>query len=115
MRINWINTIIATLIAAICTWGLWIWGIDDLQKILLAALGGAIVEIGLILGMGVTYDNPRSGSQARMIFIFMVCTTLIASFIYSFFNFSAAGYCIPIGIFCLILFFSAFKIIQTKE
>lgn len=115
MRINWVNAIIATVIAGLLAWWLWIMGLETFQKWLLAGLGGGVIEIGLLGSMGFNYDNPRSGAQVRIVFSLLAVCVFIASCIYSFFYFSPEGYCIPVGIFALLLTLLGVKIYQTKE
>lgn len=114
MKINWINALIATLISGLLAWWLWEMGIDTTQKWLLGALGGGVTWIGLLGGMASVFENPRSGSQVKIILYGMASMTFIASCIFSFFEFSAKGYCIPIGVFALLCISSALKIYRTK-
>ena len=115
MRCNWINAIVATLLAGLLAWWLWTMGIEDLQKWLLAGEGGAIIWIGLLGGMGFTYDQPRSGSQVKIVMFALSTITFGACCVYSFFRFSPEGFCIPLAIFALLLFMLARKVYRTKE
>lgn len=115
MRANWINIIVATLIVGLLAWWLWIMGISTTQKWLLAAVGGFVMEVGLVGTMGFIFENERSGVQAKIVFFLLTVGTFIASFIYSFFNFSPEGYCIPVGLFGLICTYTGVKIYMTKE
>lgn len=115
MKINWINAIIATIISAMLAWWLWTMGEGETQQWLLTFVGGGLTWIGLLGGMGLIYEVPRSGMQARMIMLTMGTVVFVASCIYSFFLFSPVGYCVPVGVFSLICISSAFKIYQSKE
>ena len=115
MRVNWINVLVATCIVGLLSWWLWILGIDTTQKWLLACVGGFVMEVGLLGAMGVESNRERSGIQAKIVFLLMMIATFIASFIFSYFNFSPQSYCIPIGVFCLICTFLGIKTYQSKE
>lgn len=115
VRISWVNCIIATCCAALLAWWLWYMGLMDLQKWLLAALGGFLMEVGFVGGIGLKYNYPRSGIQARIVFMILGFGTFTASVVYSFFLFSAPAYCVPMGIFFLLCLFMAMKIIKSKE
>lgn len=115
MRINWFNIIIATLIVGLLAWWLWVLGIDLTQKWLLSCVGGFVMEIGLIGAMGITYKNNRSGIQTKIVFLILMVSTFITSFIFSFFSFAPESYCIPIGILGLICTYIGIKVYNTKE
>lgn len=115
MKLNWINILLATIIIGLLSWWLWILGIDTTQKWLLSCVGGFVMEVGIIGAMGFSFENVRSGIQTKVVFFILMITTFIASFIYSFFQFSPESYCIPIGIFCLICSYIGIKIYNTKE
>ena len=114
MKINWPNALIATIIAALISWWLWEMGIEPLQKWLLAALGGAVIEAGLLGGMGVAYPYKRSGAQIRVLMFALAVITLGACCIFSFFRFSAQGFCVPVGVFCLIMIAVALRLYRSK-
>lgn len=113
MKISWVNVIIATLISALLAWWLGTMGIDTLQKWLLGGLGGFIIEVGLIGSMGLRYENERSGSQIRIVMSGMAVIGFLASCIYSFFQFSAIGFCLPMGIFVILALFLAKNLYHT--
>lgn len=115
MKINWINAVIATIIGALLAWWLWEMGVEQTQSWLLAALGGGITWIGLLGGMSADFENPRSGSQVKIILYAMATINFLACCIYSFFLFSPIAFCVPVGIFALICLLSALKIYRTKE
>ena len=115
MRINWINCVLASLIAGLLAWWLWTLGITPTEKWLLASVGGFFIEVGFIGSMGIKYEAERSGVQVRMVFSFMAIATFVASCIYSFLLFSPEGYCIPLGIFGILCFLLGLKIYRTKE
>ena len=115
MKINWMNAIIGTMIVGLLAWLLWEMGIDSTQKWLLASLGGAIMEVGVIGGTGINYDNARSGIQVRIISLLTTAVSFSLSAIYSFFDFSVQAYCIPLGIIFLIFLMIAIKIFNTRE
>lgn len=115
MKFNGINAIVATLLSGLLAWWLWSMGINDMQKWLLAGLGGAVMEIGFLFGMGVSYSNPRSGVQVRIVMNALAVITFGACCIYSFFEFSPQGFCIPIGVFAILCSLLAQKIYKTKE
>lgn len=115
MKVNWINIVFASVIVGLLSWWLWVLGIDSSQKWLLSCVGGVVMEVGLIGAMGFSFDNVRSGIQAKIVFLILMVVTLIASFIYSFFRFAPESYCIPVGIFCLICSYIGIKIYNTKE
>lgn len=114
MRINWINAVIATIIGALLAWWLWEMGLGTMQSWLLAGLGGGITWIGLLFGMSASYDNPRSGSQVKIVLYGMSTLVFLASCIYSFFSFSAIGYCVPVGVFSLLCLVSALRVYRSK-
>ena len=114
MKISWVNIIVATIIAALLAWWLWSMGIDTSQKWLLAAMGGGIIELGLIGGMGLIYEHPRSGAQVRIVMLSISTMTFIACCIYSFFRFSAQGFVIPVGIYALLSLMLALKIYRSQ-
>ena len=113
MRPNWINIAVATRLAALLAWWLWIMGIDTTQKWLLAGVGGFVMEVGLLGTMGFNYEAERSGLQVKIVFLFLMMGTFIASVIFSFFNFAPESYCIPIGLFCVICTFTGAKIYSS--
>ena len=115
MRPNWINIVIGTIIVALLAWWLWIMGIEPSQKWLLCFVGGGIMEIGVLGGMGMYYDNPRSGVQVKIVFMLMTTIVFLASCIFSFFTFAPESYCIPMGIFALICAYTSIKVYKTKE
>ena len=115
MKFNWVNALIATIISAMLAWWLWDMGIEDTQSWLLACLGGGLTWIGLLGGMGVKFENPRSGMQAKIMMLTMGTIVFAASCVYSFFTFSPIGYCIPIGVFACLCVSIAWRIYQTKE
>ena len=115
MRIKLVNAIIATLLAFLLSWWLWIMGVDYLQKCLLALLGGFIIECGLLGSLGIEYENPRSGMQVKIICVVMTTLTFLLNCVYSFFTFSVAAYCIPMGIIWIICLLMALKIYNSKQ
>lgn len=114
MKINWINALVATIIAALLAWWLWSMGFDTTQKWLLAGLGGAIIEIGLVGGMAIGFEHPRSGAQVRLVMLSIATVTFIACCVYSFFYFSPQAFCIPIGVYALLSLLVAFRIYRTE-
>lgn len=115
MRCNWLNAVIATLIAGLLAWWLWTMGIDDLQKWLLAGQGGAIIWLGLLGGMGLTFDRPRSGVQVKILMNLLAIATFVACCVYSFFTFTPQAFCIPVTIFALLLIVVANRVYRTGE
>lgn len=114
MKLNIPNAIIATCISALLAWWLWEMGNEDLQKWLLACVGGVFIWIGLLGGMGVSYQYKRSGAQVRLIMLGLATLMTLACCVYSFFTFSAQGFCIPMGI-CFLLFVAlALRIFKTE-
>ena len=114
MKINWVNTIIVTVIAALLAWWLWEMGIGPQQKWLLAAMGGAIVWTGLLGSIGVVYAHDRSGLQIRIVMRSLALIVFVACCIYSFFSFSPIGFCVPVGIFSLLTILAAIRIYHSK-
>ena len=120
MRINFINAIIATIIGALLVWWLWDMGLtddngDNTRKWLLAAVGGGLTWIGLLGGMGVSFDRSRSGAQARIVLLIMAIMVFAASCVYSFFLFSPIGYCVPVGVFALLSISVAYRVFKSRE
>lgn len=115
MKLSVVNAIIATILAGLLAWWLWTMGEEDLQKWLLAAMGGAVIWLGLLGGMGVRFENERSGVQAKIVMFALATITFGACCIYSFFQFSPVGFCVPVGIFSLLCVSTAYKIYETKE
>lgn len=115
MKLSVVNAIVATLLAGLLAWWLWTMGVEDTQRWLLAALGGAVIWLGLLGGMGVSYENERSGVQVRITMFALATITFVACCIYSFFQFSPVGFCVPVGVFALICTSTAWKIYSSKE
>lgn len=115
MKINWVNCIFTCLIVGLLSWLLWKLGEDSTQKWLLAILGGVYMEIGILGATGITYKNPRSGVQVRILSLINFCLIFLISLIYSFFNFSVEGYCIPVTIIFLVFLLISLKIYNSKE
>lgn len=115
MRINIINCVIALLISTLLGWWLWNMGIEDNQKWLLAFLGGGVIALGLVGSMGLSFENERGGALIRIVCTIMSCVVAIASCIFSFFRFSASGYCIPIGVFALLCIFTIVRIYNSRQ
>ena len=115
MKINWISSIIALVLSALLAWWLWLLGIEDIQKWLLACVGGFIMAVGFVFGMGISYPNPRSGVQVRIVMNALGLIAFVASCIYSFFTFSPEGYCIPLGVFLILMLGFANKIYKSGE
>lgn len=114
MKINWSNAIVGTILSGLLAWWLWTMGEDTLQRWLLASLGGFIIEVGMIGSMGIFYTHPRSGSQVRIVMSCLAIIAFIACCIYSFFQFSAIGFCIPMGVFVILGVLLASKIYITE-
>ena len=114
MRINWLNAAVATIIGALLAWWLWEMGVETTQSWLLACVGGTLTWIGLLLGMSSDYDNPRSGTQVKIVLYGMATIVFLASCIYSFFPFTPVGYCVPVGIFALFCIVAALRVYRTK-
>lgn len=114
MKIKVVNTVIAIIISGLLAWWLGTMGIYPMQKWLLGALGGLIVLIGLIGSMGLNFKHSRSGSQVKIVLSGIAVIGFVASSIYSFFMFSAIGYCVPMGIFLVLGLFLAYRIYKTE-
>lgn len=115
MKVNWINILLATVIVGLLSWWLWILGNDIMQKWLLSCVGGFVMEVGLIGSLGISFENVRSGIQTKIVFLILMVSTFITSFIFSFFSFAPESYCIPVGILCLICTYIGIKVYNTKE
>ena len=115
MKINWANSIVALIISALIAWWLWSMGIEDIQRWLLAAQGGLTVAVGLIGGMGISYQHGRSGAQVRMVMSGISLIAFVACCMYSFFTFSPVGFCVPMGVFLAFGLLLASKIYKTGE
>lgn len=115
MKIYWINIVLATIIVGLLAWWLWILGIGTTQKWLLLSVGGFVMELGLVGSIGVASKHERSGLQAKFVFLLLSIVSFIASFIYSYFQFSPESYCIPIGVFCVICTYIGCKTYNSKE
>lgn len=115
MRPNWINIIIGTVISVLIAWWLYEMGIDPLQQWLLAALGGTLLEVCMLGAIGFSFDSERSGVQLRIIGSMAYVCIFAASCIFSFFQFSAQGYCIPLGVFFALMLLWYVKIYSLKQ
>lgn len=114
MKLNLINTIFATVVAALLVWWLWSMGNDSLQQSLLAVGGGLFLVTGLVGGMGVKYKYNRSGAQMRIVLIGMAAIAFIACVVYSFFDFTAISFCIPMGVFFILGLLLAYQIYTSE-
>lgn len=114
MKFNVVNAVVATALSALLAWWLWTMGVGDTQKWLLAGLGGAVMELGFLFGMGFNYDNQRSGLQVRIVMNALAVITFGACCIFSFFNFSPVAFCVPVGVFTLIMGLIALKVYRSK-
>ena len=99
MRISWFNAILATVISCLLAWWLWNMGSHPTQKWLLAAMGGGIIEIGLLIGMGVSFSNMHAGAKLKITMLSIATITFLACCIYSFFRFPPQAFAIPVGIY----------------
>lgn len=115
LRPNWVNIIASTVISGLLAWWLWEMGEEDLQKWLLSVLGGLLIDASLIGAMGFSFRYERSGVYLRMIGLASAVIILIASVIYSYHTFSAAGYCIPVVVFALLVFLIYYRILSSRQ
>lgn len=115
VKVNWFNTLLATCISFLLAWWLWSMGRSQSDSLLLSVFGGVVMEIGFVGGIGLHYRFPRSGSQAKIVFLFLALAAFVGSFVYSFYSFSAAAYCIPMGILVILCAMSALRVIKTGE
>lgn len=115
MKLNIVSASVATIITFLLAWFLWLMGVGDLQKSMLAFLGGILIEIGFLGGFGVVYENPRSGKQVRLVCMALAVIVFLLSCIYSFFPSSVPAYCIPVGLISISLLFVAYKVYSTKQ
>ena len=115
MKTNWINIIFATIVSTLLAWSLWTMGIETMQKWLLCFLGGGLIEIGLAGAFGLSFTANRGTVFLKLIGIIMSAVVYVVSVIYSFFIFSAQGYCIPVGIFGALSILLAISICRSKQ
>lgn len=114
MRPDWIKIVIGTIIIGMLSWWLWTMGEQELQSWLLSCVGGFLMELGMIGGIGMKYEYPRSGIQVKMMMLAATTVIFVSCCIFSFFQFEVPTFvCVNVLIFLLFLL-SAIKIYRSK-
>lgn len=114
MKADWIKIIIGTIIVGLLSWWLWTMGEEELQAWLLSCVGGVLMELGMIGGIGLNYDHPRSGVQVKMVMLASATVTFIICCFFSFYLFDVPTFvCVNVLVFLLFLLL-AIKVYRTK-
>lgn len=114
MKPNYINIVLAICVAGLLAWWLGTMGEDTMQKWVLGAAGGFMIAAELTVALGFSFLHPRSGLQVKLVNMMCAVITFVLCCIYSFFQFSAISFCVPMGLIFLIDIFISLKIYRTQ-
>lgn len=103
MKIDWIYFAASLCVAAMLAWGGYALGQMQTQQICLCATVGVTSTIALLFLFAFRYPDTRKGTMAKVAMGTYLGIDIVMNFIYSFFEFSIAGFIIP-NMLLLVLF-----------
>lgn len=114
MKINAVKTIIAVLISALISYGLY--RMYDGSHGLLLCLGSFLsLAAMLITTIGATFKQGRTSVNIKVVAGIFFLISLISNLIFSFKNFSESGYIITNGIILLIFVLTTYSIYSARK
>ncbi len=114
MKINLIQFVIALAISLLIAYGFYSF-YESEQKTLLSVGSFVFLSITLILTIGTNFDSTRSTTNVRVFSGIFFLIGLISNLIFSFIDFSTAGYLITNGILLLVFILIAYSIQKAKQ
>ena len=114
MKINFVQTIIATAVSLLIAYGLY--SFHDSENRILLSLGSFVfLATTLVVSIGVNFKQSRTTTNIRVVSGIFFLLALASNLIFSFFTFSAPSYVITNGILLLVFVLIVYSINKAKQ
>ena len=114
MKINFVQTIIATAVSLLISYGLYSFHNSE-NKTLLGAGSFVFLATALVMSIGASFELPRTTTNIRVVSGIFFVIALISNMIFTFVNFSVPSYVIINGILILVFILNVYLINQAKQ